>query len=147
MRAAFMGERALRIRKATHRRIRSTPLSDEERQRLATAVYEGSSLHKRNPGNFGLAPPASPRPDKTLCDEAGVDSREKACELFARGIARGLVSDATVAGGFPKQIWVVDDEGRVFEAMYGGSREGCYHGYPIRRSDPLFQQVREVWGQ
>lgn len=34
--------------------------------------YIGSPSHKRNPGDFGLAPPAQPRPDKTLCDEAGI---------------------------------------------------------------------------
>jgi hypothetical protein len=91
------------------------------------ARYEGSPLHKRNPGDFDLTPPAAPRPDKTLCDEAGVTSRKLAAELFDRGIERGLVSDATVSG-FPKQIWIVDREGRVFEAMYGGSRDGRYHG-------------------
>ncbi len=142
-----MGRRAQQIRTATQRRIRSTSLDEDERLRLDEARYEGSPLHKRNPGDFGLTPPAAPRPDKTLCDEAGITSRALARDLFARGIERGLVSDATTHGGFPKQIWVVDAEGRVFEAMYGGSRDGCYHGYPIRHSDPLFKAVREAWEQ
>lgn len=55
------------------------------------------------------------------------------------------MSEATTADGFPKQIWVVDDEGRVFEAMYGGPVRGYYHGYPIRQSDPLSERVRAKW--
>ena len=29
----------------------------------------GNPEHKRNPGDFGLTPPAQPRADKTLCDD------------------------------------------------------------------------------
>jgi hypothetical protein len=29
----------------------------------------------------------------------------------------------------------------VFELMLGGSRDGAYHGYPIRRADPLHERV------
>jgi hypothetical protein len=54
------------------------------------------------------------------------------------------VSEAD-AGGFPKQRWVVDERGRVFEAMLGGSRTGCFHGYPIRQSDPLHQAIVAAW--
>lgn len=46
---------------------------------------------------------------------------------------------------FPKQLWVVDEDGQVFEAMYGGSREGAYHGYPIRKTDPFFDEVHRTW--
>lgn len=141
-----MGKRALLVKKATARTIRGTPLSDEERTALrARAAYEGSPYHKRSPGDFALAPPAAPRPDKTLCDEAGVFHRSAAEALLARAIHRGLVSEATVAAGLPKQLWAVDDHGRVFEAMYGGSRLGRYHGYPIRRSDPLFEEISRLW--
>ena len=142
-----MGRKTENIRKATQRRIRSTPLNPAERALLAKAQYEGSPLHKRNPGDFGLTPPAAPRPDKTLCDEAGVTSRESATRLFGRAVERGLVSEAVTQAGFPRQIWVVDDEKRVFEAMYGGSRDGCYHGYPIRSTDPLCARIRELWEQ
>jgi hypothetical protein len=44
-------------------------------------------------------------------------------------------------------MWVVDDHGQVFEAMYGGSRAGRYHGYPIRRSDPFFEKVFRAWAE
>jgi len=74
-----------------------------------------------------------------------VFARNSAIDLLRRAIDHGLVSEATSGTGFPKQIWVVD-AGRVYEAMYGGSQEGCYHGYPIRRSDPLFGEVLARWG-
>jgi len=111
-------------------------------------AYEGNPVHKSNPGDFGLIPPAAPRPDKTLCDEAGVVSRAQAEALLARAIEAGLVSDSLVPGTcFPKQLWVVDEQGRVFEAMYGGSRTGRYHGYPIRRNDPLHDEVVAAWSE
>lgn len=140
-----MGKKAIQAKKATTRRIRQ--LSEQERDDLCKrASYEGSPHHKRNPGNFRLTPPSAPREDKTLCDEAGVFNQEEAKQLFERALRRGLVSEATAADGLPKQVWSIDADGRVFEAMYGGSRAGCYHGYPIRRSDPLFDEVSRAWG-
>ena len=128
------------------RKLRSTSLSADEHKALREkAAYEGSPHHKRNPGDFGLTPPASPRLDKTLCDEAGVFQRSVADDLFSKAIARGLVSEAMVKEGFPKQLWVVDERGQVFEATYGGSAPGRYHGYPIRRTDPLFKEVSDAW--
>lgn len=139
-----MGKKAERLARTTQRSIRKTPLSAEERRLLQGAVYEGSPLHKRNPGDFGLTPPAAPRPDKTLCDEAGITLKREALDLFAAAVDRGLVSEASVSG-FPKQLWAVDVRGRVFEAIYGGSREGRYHGYPLRKSDPFCKQVLAAW--
>ena len=121
-------------------------LTDAQREDLRQhAVYEGSPHHKRNPGDFGLIPPQAPRPDKTLCDEAGVFERARAERLLSSAIERGLASEATTAQGLPKQLWAMDDRGQVFEAMAGGSRPGCYHGYPIRKSDPLFEEVASKW--
>lgn len=66
-------------------------------------------------------------------------------KLFRKGIKRALVSEAATADGFPKQFWVMDEIGNVFEAMYGGSCKGSYHGYPIRRTDPLFKKISKAW--
>jgi len=44
-----------------------------------------------------------------------------------------------------KQMWVVDDGEQVFELMYGGSRPGRYHGYPIRLRDPWSEEVKRIW--
>jgi hypothetical protein len=139
-----MGKRAQRVR--TQGSIRQDRLPESVRLRLKEhASYEGSPHHKRNPGDFGLTPPAAPRPDKTLCDEAGVFSRTEADRLFRQAVEAGLVSVAATPDGYPKRLWVVDDEDRVFEAMYGGSRTGCYHGYPVRRSNPQHRAVLEAW--
>jgi hypothetical protein len=140
-----MGTKARRARDATEREIRATTLNAEERTFLrANAAYEGSPFHKRDPNNFGLTPPTYPRPDKTLCDEAGITDKAIAYALFSRAIEVGLVSRAW-NDGFPKQIWMVDAGNQVFEAIYGGSRRGRYHGYPVRLRDPLFDQVRAAW--
>ncbi len=140
-----MGTKARQAREATEREIRTTPLSEDERTFLrAHAAYEGSPFHKKEPNNFGLTPPTYPRPDKTLCDEAGITDKAIAFALFDRALEVGLVSRAW-KDGFPKQIWVVDDGNQVFEAIYGGSKRGCYHGYPVRLRDPLFAQVRTAW--
>ena len=137
-----MGKRALAAKRSTSRELRPSRLSETEQNFLReNAMYEGSPHHKRNPGDFGLTPPAAPRLDKTLCDEAGIFRRADATALLIRAIDGGLASAATAANGFPKQLWAVDEKGRVFEGMYGGSKSGCYHGYPIRRDDPLFKEV------
>jgi hypothetical protein len=139
-----MGHKALERKARTPRRIRLTPLTPEEQARLATATYEGSPLHKRNPGDFGLTPPAAPRPDKTLCDSSGVVSLRHARRLFANAIARSLVSEATTQG-YPARMWLVDESGQVFECKYGGSRTGAYHGYPLEETDPQVQLVLAAW--
>lgn len=141
-----MGTKANAVRRITKRTMRKLPLSDSERSFLMkNARYEGISYHKRSPGDFGLTPPAAPRPDKTLCDEAKITQRAQASALLNRAIEGGLASDAMVADGFPKQLWVVDEDGQVFEAMYGGSSVGLYHGYPIRRNDPWYDEVMRAW--
>jgi hypothetical protein len=141
-----MGERARKIREDTERTIRDAPLTDAQRSFLRdNARYEGSPLHKKEPNNFGLIPPTSPQQDKTLCDEAGILEKQVAIELFERTIEVGLVSAKDKSEGFPAQMWVVDDNGRVFEMIYGGSHAGRYHGYPIRRSNPLFAKISTTW--
>jgi hypothetical protein len=141
-----MGKKAQSVRRATQRTIRATQLNAAERAFLhKNARYEGIAYHKRSPGDFGLMPPAAPRPSKTLCDEAGVFRRGVAGALLSRAIEVGLVSEGEGASGFPKELWVVSEDGQVFEAMYGGSVLGSYHGYPIRRSDPFFDEITSAW--
>lgn len=141
-----MGSKAISMQRKTRRSIRTAFLSESERELLRrNASYEGVPYHKRLPGNFGLIPPAAPRPDKTLCDEANISSRAQAEDLLSCAIEGGMVSDAKDANGFPKQLWVVDGAGQVFEAMSGGSGVGKYHGYPIRRNDPFFDEVINAW--
>ncbi len=140
-----MGEKARQLRVRTQRRIRATRLTDLEKDALRKlASYEGSPAHKRNAQDFGLTPPAAPRPDATLCDDAGPIDRTRAVALLDAAIENGLVSEATTGQDTPKHLWVVH-EGRVFEAAYGGSRPGAYHGYPVRIADPLHAVVLAAW--
>jgi hypothetical protein len=141
-----MGTKSKQIREVTERTLRAAPLTEDERAFLrANAAYEGSPFHKKNPNDFGLKPPTyAVKPEKTLCDEAGITQKAIAIELFARAIEVGMVSKSWMSG-FPKQMWVVDDGEQVFELMYGGSRPGRYHGYPIRLRDPWSEEVKRVW--
>lgn len=143
-----VGKKAQQIRKDMERTIRADTLTDEEKQALRSASsYEGSPYHKRNRHDFGLSASIAPRLDKTLCDEAGVIDRKRALELFNACIDGGLVSDNLGYDTFPKELWLIDDEGNAFEAMYGGSKDGAYHGYPIRRSDPFYAELAARFGR
>jgi hypothetical protein len=58
---------------------------DDERygKSLAAKVrYTGNPAHKRDPGDFDLTPPAAPRQNATLCDDAGILKRKKAIALL-----------------------------------------------------------------
>lgn len=109
-----------------------------------TVRYGGNPEHKRNPGDFGLSPPSSPRPNKTLCDGANILSREKATKLLKDGIRRGLVSEQR-RNGFPQNIWSVTEEGIPLEAQLENAETGTYHGYPIPNDDPFREKVLDKW--
>jgi hypothetical protein len=129
------------------RRLHEPRLSKKDREALLTrASYTGNPAHKRDPGDFGLTPPASPRRDKTLCDDAGIFERAAAQSLLESGIRRGLVSSRHGAGdNFPQNIWAVSDEGIAFEAQLENPLQGTYHGYPLPDTDPLEEQVLAWW--
>ncbi len=75
------------------RSLSDPPISEDERARLSSQVsYVGSPYHKRNPGDFGLNPPMSPRADKTECDSAGIVNKAEANDLLEQGIRSGLTS-------------------------------------------------------
>ena len=127
------------------RRVVAAPPPQEARERLARKVaYVGHPHHKRKPGDFKLTPPAQPRPDKTLCDGAGVKSHAEAKRLLLEGIRRGLISDHA-GDGFPRNVWAVTEQGIVLEAR--GDEKGNYHGYPLFEPDPFRQVVLQRWEQ
>lgn len=140
-----MGAKARQVRDGKRPRFRESRLDATEKAFLhANARYEGSPDHKRNPGDFGLTPPASPRKDKTLCDEVAVFLVAQARELFARAIDGGLVSEGTGQNDFPRRMWLVHVN-RVYELKLGGSLTGSYHGYPVRRSNPYYDLIVKAW--
>ncbi len=108
-------------------------------------TYGGNPEHKRNPGDFGLTPPATPRPDKSLCDEIEVYRRTEALELLKEGIKRGLVS-VQRSNGFPQNIWSMTADRVPLEAQLENRELGSYHGYPLTDGDPFADIVRESWG-
>lgn len=140
-----MGARACQVRDGKRPRFREARLDADEKAFLrANARYEGSPDHKRNPGDFGLTPPANPRKDRTLCDEAEVYVLAQATALFARAIDGGLVSEGTGRHEFPRRMWLVAEH-HVFELKLGGSVAGRYHGFPVRRSNPYYDLIVQAW--
>jgi hypothetical protein len=114
---------------------------------LATRVrYSGNPVHKSDPGDFNLTPPAEPRPDKTLCDGVGIHSTLEATRLLRKGVKRGMISEQT-RGGFPQNIWAVTEQGCPLEAQLENQTQGTYHGYPVPQSDPIRNQILERWSQ
>lgn len=112
---------------------------------LAESVsYAGNPEHKRNPGDFGLVPPSQPRADKTLCDIVGVFCRKEATRLLKAGVSNGLISERE-QNGYPKNIWVVTEEGWPLEAQLENAGRGTYHGYPMPETDPFREQVLARW--
>ena len=117
----------------------------ERLNRMAEHVdYGGNPEHKKNPGDFGLNPPADPRPGKSLCDVAEIFTRDLALVLLRKGLSRGLVSDRFV-DEWPKNIWSVTDTGILLEAQLENKMFGTYHGYPMPDSDPMAAEVLRRW--
>jgi hypothetical protein len=105
--------------------------------------YGGNPEHKRNPGDFGLTPPAEPRRGKTLCDDAKIFRRSEALLLLREGLRRGLVDARWTGEGWPKLVWAVDANGTPLEAQR--EADGTYHGYPMPKGDPLRSTVTALW--
>jgi hypothetical protein len=131
------------------RKIEDPPSTEGQRRKLedlaSKATYTGNPVHKRSPGDYGLTPPASPRPGKTLCDGSGIFSRKVATEKLRLGIEKGLVSQG-YGGNWPQNVWAVADNGVVLEAMLEDGK-GRYHGYPLQSADPLVQEIKKRWSQ
>ena len=109
--------------------------------------YGGNPEHKRNPGDFGLTPPAAPRRGKSLCDDAGVFRRRDALKLLQEGLITGLIDHRWRADDWPPLVWAVTAEGIPMEAQYQQEYQqgGAYHGYPMPAADPLRDAIAEAW--
>jgi len=117
---------------------------DRGRALAAKATYGGNSEHKSRPGDYGLTPPCSPRPGKTLCDGDRAIDRAEAVDLLRRGLKRGLVSQQ-MRGGWPQNVWAVSADGEAFEAQLENEVQGVYHGYPMAQDDDFRSRVIDEW--
>jgi hypothetical protein len=135
-----------RRRYNNNRRMR-TNIEDGVLDALVDKVnYGGNPEHKRNPGDFGLTPPVTPRSDKSLCDEVNIVKRAEALTLLKCGIKKGLISQQE-RNGFPQNIWAVTGNGSALEAQLENSQQGTYHGYPMPKDDPFRNEVLRKWSE
>ena len=126
------------------RRLATRPPGADLEHLSSIVNYGGNPEHKRNPGDFGLTPPSSPRADKTLCDGVRIFRREMALDLLRKGVLLGMLS-AQTRNGFPQYIWAVTDDGEPLEAQLENQTTGTYHGYPMPLNDPFRQTVLDAW--
>jgi hypothetical protein len=124
--------------------VQAQARADELKALAERARYGGNPEHKKNPGDFGLTPPADPRQGKSLCDAARVFKRTEAEGLLKSGLKRGTVSDR-MEGDWPKNVWSVTEDGIPMEAQLENPELGSYHGYPMPATDPLSQEVLRRW--
>lgn len=121
-------------------------ISSSMREDIAQRVcYGGNPEHKRNPGDFGLTPPAQPRADKSLCDDIRLFSKVEAERLLKEGIRKGMVSQIYQNKDFPQNIWAVTADGSPVEAQLENAFSGVYHGYPMPENDPFAEMVLLRW--
>ncbi len=127
------------------RRVADWPSTDKDfLLSLCNRVrYVGSGHHKRYPADYGFER-TNPVPSKSLCDAVTPLFLGEAQALLVQGVMRGMIS-TTAEDGFPKYIWSVAVDGRVFEAKTHQNTPGQYHGYPLELEDDMREYVRGMW--
>lgn len=123
----------------------SLPTEVERQEANKKFVYTGSPYHKRDPGDFNLTPPASPRPDKSLCDASPVRTKAEAQRLLSLAAQQGLWDRRTL-NGVPSIVWCVEDS-FVYEAQLENKELAQYHGYPLPSGDPYREKILQVYGE
>ncbi|MBW2736301.1 MAG: hypothetical protein JRH20_28265 [Deltaproteobacteria bacterium] len=117
----------------------------DARKRFADGFgYGGNPEHKRYPNDYGLTPPSSPRPGKTLCDAIEPFPKKRAEELLRDGFLRGLLSKQC-RNGWPQNVWAVFSDDLVFEGQLENKETGIYHGYPMPTTDDFRDVVLKEW--
>ena len=101
--------------------------------------YSGSPHHKRVPADYGFDRPAAPRPNKSLCDGFRSIAINEAAGLFRDAIIRGMISTHWL-GRFPKYVWAVDVNNRVYEAKLEQGSD-TYHGYELGEDEVSMREL------
>lgn len=139
-----MPRRKRQVLNRPNRRIAPAGMvSDAILSNLSQASYVGNPLHKLRPADYGLDPPVSPRPSKSLCDDLRPVPRQEATGLFRAGIRLRMVSQP-LADGLPKFVWAVDDHGEAYEAILGSDGPN-YHGYRLKHDAANRDAVIAEW--
>ena len=124
--------------------ISAGTLSVEALSRLSHLVkYVGSGHHKRYAADYGFGR-TNPVPTKSLCDAVVPVLMAQAQAWLMQGVMLAMISEPA-ANGFPKFIWCVANDGRVFEAKTHPSTPGQYHGYPLEGEDDMKAYVTKTW--
>lgn len=106
--------------------------------------YGSNPEHKKNPGDFELTPPSSPKTAKSLCDTVEIFTKKVAIAHIKSGLRKGMVSEQ-MKGKWPQNIWAVTRDGIPLEAQLENPEIGMYHGYPMPESDPFSHEVIKEW--
>jgi hypothetical protein len=76
-----------------------------------------------------------PIPNKSKCPK-GLTNRNGELDNWLKvAFEKGAVSERWM-GGFPAQVWFIDEGGRIFEAKQERADSGIYHGYQLEISIP-----------
>lgn len=126
--------------------IEADVLPKEALAELAVKVrYVGSGHHKRYPADYGFDR-TNPVPTKSLCDLNAPVMLTEAQNWLVSGVLQALISKPS-DDGFPKFIWTVANDGRVFEAKTHPATPGQYHGYPLEDEDDMKAHVAKIWAK
>ena len=122
------------------KRLLEEPSPDLIEEMMEKVYYKGSAKHKRNPKAFGLKGSPGFKGDATLCDHHADFKKSQMSEIPAM-ICRGL--KAGLIGNGKRIIWIVSDEGWIFEARETIPGRNEYHGYPIMPEEIISHYVLE----
>jgi len=117
------------------RRLAPEVPPDRIAELLGSVNYKGSPKHKRNPAIFGLEPFRGDRGDATLCDEhANFQPANMAAipAMIDRGLRAGLIGT---------NLWLVAEDGWIFEGRLTNAVQSEYHGYPVRPAEAIAEPV------
>lgn len=115
------------------RRLLANPPPAYIAQLQQNIIYQPYSKHKQNPHLYGLEPFLGTRGDATLCDR-DANFQPAHIPLIRPMIHRGLQAGLVGENGI---IWAVANNGWIYEGRITNIVQTEYHGYPVRRTEPI----------
>jgi hypothetical protein len=119
----------------------------------ARATFSAYEKHKAQPRRFGLPPYTGARDEETTyCDaDAGFAPGDavRIPRWLSSGILAGLVGKNDSLGD-PSLVWVLSEDGWIFEGRITMPGRAQYHGYPVLPNEAIAIEVLErysSWGR